>query len=458
MKLSIVIPVYNEIFTIREILRRVQAVPLDKEIVIVDDGSTDGTRRVLAGITDPNTRVILHEKNGGKGAAICTAAKAITGDAVVIQDADLEYNPAELPALLGFLERDEADVVYGSRFLGTRRSFMFTHYIGNKVLNLITNVLFNVCLTDMETCYKMMRADAFRRLNLQSRGFELEPEITAKVILSGYRLVETPISFVGRDYAEGKKIRWTDGIWAIWALVYWRLFGPDRDEVTLDRLESAHRYNAWVASWIASDVGQRVLEVGAGLGSVAKFFVNREALHLVDVDSRFIERLKNKFRYVDNVTCHQMDFADTSVVEKLSGTPLDTVLLSNVLEHFEDDSRVIENARALLPAGGKLVLVLPAHQELFGTLDVSVGHFRRYEHRGITDLLAKHGFTVKRHSYHNWLGALGWFLSGRVLRQKEITATSIRSFELLMSLARLLDRWLPLSYGQSLAVVAEKNA
>jgi glycosyltransferase involved in cell wall biosynthesis len=458
VKLSIIIPVYNEIFTIAEILRRVRAVPLEKEIIVVDDCSTDGSRRFLERLDDPNIKVVLQPRNGGKGAAVRAAVQHITGDVVVVQDADLEYDPQELPRLMGFIERNEADAVYGSRFLGTRRSFMFTHYVGNVALNLLTNILFNTCLTDMETCYKLLKAPIFKTLDLKSNGFDIEPEITAKIILSGHRIVEAPITYVGRDYAEGKKIRWTDGFAAIGALLYWRLFGPERVEDTLDRLESADVYNAWVASWFAADVGQKVLEVGAGLGTVARYFVNRQALHLVDIDDRYVANLKRKFQYVEHVKVIQQDFAAPDAVKALAGIELDTVVMSNVLEHFEDDEHVLRQCHSVLPPGGNLVLILPAHQSLFGTLDVSVGHFRRYDHETLTPRLEKLGFEVTRHQYHNWLGALGWYFTGRIVKSKRISRFSIGGFQFVMPLARALDRWIPLSFGQSVVVIARKRA
>jgi SAM-dependent methyltransferase len=211
-----------------------------------------------------------------------------------------------------------------------------------------------------------------------------------------------------------------------------------------------------VASWIRDDVGQRMLEIGAGLGSVSKFFVDRDVLHLLDINPRFIARLKSKFRYLTNVQYHLADFTSVEQMAPLRQANLDTVVMSNVLEHFADDGAVLESIRGILPVGGKLVLIIPSHQALFGTLDVSVGHYRRYEHEGLGALLGQHGFIVKRHRYHNWLGALGWFVQGRIVKKKEITAASIRSFELLMSLARFLDEHVPLRFGQSLVVIAEK--
>lgn len=223
MKLSVVIPVYNERATIETILARVKESPFAKEILVVDDGSTDGTREYLQALRDPEIRVLLHPRNRGKGAAVRTGITASTGDMLVIQDADLEYSPSDYPALLKPIMDGNADVVYGSRFLGVHRVFMFWHYTANRVLTFITNVLYNTMLTDMETCYKAFRGDVIRGLPLRSDGFDIEPEITAKVFKRHLRVYEMPITYHGRTYAEGKKITWRDAIFALWALLRFRV-------------------------------------------------------------------------------------------------------------------------------------------------------------------------------------------------------------------------------------------
>ena len=224
MKLSIIIPVFDEETTVKEIIDRCRALPLDTEIVVVDDGSSDGTCDVLAkedgadGVT-----VCYHEKNRGKGAAIRTGIEKCTGDIVVIQDADLEYVPEEFPSLVQPIVDGYADVVYGSRFMGTHRVFKVVHYFGNKFLTLVTNVLYDTMLTDMETCYKAFRAAVIKDVKIKSDRFNFEPEITAKVFKrKKLRVYEMPISYHGRDYDEGKKITWFDGIPALWALIKYR--------------------------------------------------------------------------------------------------------------------------------------------------------------------------------------------------------------------------------------------
>ena len=223
MKLSVIMPVYNEKDTIQEILRQVRAVNRADEIIVVDDGSTDGTRDLLKCEADqPGTIVIYHDRNQGKGAAVRTGFDRATGDILLIQDADLEYDPRDYPLLLRPIEEGRVKVVYGSRFLGPRKAMLFWHMLGNKFLTLLTNLLYNTILSDMETCYKVFRADVIRGIPLRSRRFEFEPEITAKVLKRGHRIFEVPISYYGREYDEGKKISWRDGPKAAWTLIKYR--------------------------------------------------------------------------------------------------------------------------------------------------------------------------------------------------------------------------------------------
>jgi glycosyltransferase involved in cell wall biosynthesis len=224
MKLSVIIPIYNEVQTIQEIIKRVQATGLADEIVAVDDGSTDGSREVLGKLHgDGNVRVIYHERNQGKGKAVRTGIQNASGDLVIIQDADLEYDPREYQNLLRPIQEGIADVVYGSRFLGAgRRPVLFWNMVANKILTLVTNILYNNILTDMETGYKLFRRQVVQNMTLHAHGFEFEPEFTAKILKNKVRIYEVPITFNPRDYSEGKKIKMRDAFIAMWTLIKYR--------------------------------------------------------------------------------------------------------------------------------------------------------------------------------------------------------------------------------------------
>ncbi len=226
-KLSVIVPVYNERNTLVEIVRRMRAVELpdnvEREIVIVDDGSDDGTRAVLQQLGDNTVRIVLHERNRGKGAAVRTGFSHATGEYVLVQDADLEYDPEDWPRLLAPVLSGKAQVVYGSRFTGERRNMLFFHWVGNRFLSFVTNVLYNTTLSDMETCFKLIDRALLEPMQLESDGFEIEPELTAKLLRRGVRIYEVPIAYAGREVDEGKKITWVDGFRALWTLVKYRV-------------------------------------------------------------------------------------------------------------------------------------------------------------------------------------------------------------------------------------------
>lgn len=226
MKLSIVMPVYNESASVREVVKRVQALPHAKEIIIVDDGSLDGTRDILRELAGGEVRVFFHNSNRGKGAALRTGFAHVRGDVAVVQDADLEYNPRDIPALLMPIERGEADVVFGSRFLGgPHRVLNFWHYVGNRMLTLLSNMCTNLNLTDMETGYKLFRREVLQQIEVECDRFGFEPEITAKVAQLRCRIYEAPISYAGRDYDQGKKITWRDGVAALYHIARFSIRG-----------------------------------------------------------------------------------------------------------------------------------------------------------------------------------------------------------------------------------------
>ena len=459
--LSVIVPCYNERATVAELLRRVREVPLDKEIIVVDDRSTDGSRDVVAALAAewPEIRHILQPVNKGKGAALRRGIEEARGDIVIIQDADLEYDPDEYPKLIQPIVDGHADVVYGSRFEGyPRRVMLYWHRLGNTFLTHLSNMVTNLDLTDMETCYKVFRREVIQSIKLRSDRFGFEPEVTAKVARRGYRIYEVPISYYGRDYWEGKKINWKDGVSAIWTILKFGLFVDVKSEPptykTIRRLDSLRRYNQWIWERVQPYVGQRVLEVGAGSGTMTRFLYGRELIVVTDKETPYIDRLRNAFRRRPGIVVERCDL-DSDLALDLSSYAFDTVTCINVLEHTEDDIAALRRANQLLVPGGRVIVFVPAGKGLYGALDRGVGHQRRYDKDELVNKLTSAGFAVEDVSFQNRAAKLAWWLNSRLLRRSALPAAQSRIFDRLVPLFRALEGDHPGS-GLSLIAIGRK--
>jgi glycosyltransferase involved in cell wall biosynthesis/phospholipid N-methyltransferase len=462
MLLTVVIPAYNERKTILEVLRRVQATPFDKEIVVVDDGSTDGTREILRGVTEPNVRPVFHERNLGKGGAVRTGFAAARGEFVIVQDADLEYDPGDYATLLGPLLDGSADAVFGSRFVGNPRKVNnYWHAVGNKLLTALSNMTTNLDLTDLEGGLKAYRRDLLGRIELESPGFEVEPELVAKVARLRARVYEVPISYRGRSYAEGKKIGWKDGVKAIATIVKYGPLAGGRGGEPADPLKSSMAaveglevYNTWLWRQLERHVGQRVLEAGSGSGTITRYLVGRGRVVCVDHDEPFVEELRARYATVPSVEVKRVDLAAQQWAP-LAGERFDTVLCMNVLEHLPDDAQVLRGFHEVLEPGGRVVLLVPAGRWLYGALDRAVGHYRRYEPCRLLRLLEQSGFVVEELRHLNPTGVAGWFLNSRLLGRRAISPRQTALYDKAFPLLRHAER-LGLPFGLSLLAVGRK--
>jgi glycosyltransferase involved in cell wall biosynthesis len=467
-RLSVLVPVYNEVGTVQTLLERVMAVPIPKEIIVVDDCSRDGTRDVLdrfaAGVReDAMNRLVVrkHAENQGKGAAIRTAIAEATGEITIIQDADLEYDPNEYPKLIQPILDGHADVVFGSRFSGSpRRVLLFWHTIANKVLPLLSNMCTNMNLTDMETCYKVFRTDILKRIPIRSDRFGLEPELTAKVARLRCRVYEVPISYHGRQYAEGKKIGWKDAFSAVWTILRFRVVADvGRDDpgfTTLRRVEVLKRYNRFMWDLLEPFVGRKILEIGSGTGLMTRYLAARGQLTATDLDAEYVELLGRTFAGNPNVEVRRLDLA-TLDRDGIQPASYDTVICSNVLEHIENDGAALTAMRGVLAPGGRVVLVVPAVKALYGEIDRAIHHHRRYSREEIEEKLRAAGLAVEHVQPFNMLGVPGWWLNSVVLKRKTVPGVQAKINDRLVPLLKL-ERLFGPPVGMSLLAVGRAPA
>ena len=471
LSISIVIPVYNERKTIREIVKRVKAAPRDKEIIIVDDCSKDGTRQILREFeTDPQIKVLYQPKNTGKGAALRLGFQNATKDVVIVQDADLEYDPKDYESLLHPIEQGRADVVYGSRFLYMEhRVLYFRHMIGNKLITLLSNLCTDLTLTDMETCYKAFKREVIQNIELRSERFGFEPEVTAKVARLGCCVYEVPIRYYGRSYSEGKKITWKDGVAALCHIIRYALFDrnfvkdkqairkvlvspppdPDVGVDTLEVFEDAHRYNAWICERANDSIGERVLEVGSGIGNIVSEVLSRsnvKSLVATDLRASSLAVLRDRFGHDPRLTTEVWN-AEDPAPEILLADKFDTVICSNVLEHICDHERALKNIREILKPGGRLVLLVPSNPTIYSGLDEELGHYRRYTREELMRVLGAAGFEVHNMISHNLVGALGWWWAGKVRGRRTLRANDTKNFDKLVPLLKHIDPYITKPFG-----------
>jgi glycosyltransferase involved in cell wall biosynthesis len=467
LRLSVIVPVYNERHLVDASVRRLLSVSSPRiaslEVIVVDDGSTDGSGQVLERLTHefPALVLVRHEKNAGKGAALRNGIARATGDVITFHDADLEYDPADLPALMApFLEAG-ADAVYGSRYMVARyrRALGFRHSLVNRVLSLLTNTFTDLNLSDVETCYKAVRAPLLKSIPIRSNEFRIEIELTTKLAKRGAHIFEVPIRYLPRSVREGKKIRAMDGVLALAALVRFSIIDDiyAEDEYgsqILHQLERTRRFNLWMGDALRPFIGDRVLEIGAGIGNLTEQFIPRERYVATDLNPNYVGYLKAYSVGKPYLQVRKLDVmspADFGGLEQ----QFDTVLMVNVLEHVSDPAIALANVYRSLAPGGRAVILVPQHPWLYGTLDTALQHRERYTREGLVRSLMEAGFTVDEVREFNRASLPGWWLNGRILKRKVFSRVQLKLFDMSVPIARRVDRLLPWP-SQSLIAVARR--
>jgi glycosyltransferase involved in cell wall biosynthesis len=469
LKLSVLAPLYNEEELVGALLEKVIAAPLPPgmtmEIIVADDGSTDSSVQEVEAVAAKHPgaiRLLRTERNQGKGAALRRAIAEAQGDFAIIQDADLEYDPREYPRILAPLMDGRADAVYGSRFLvaGERRVLYFWHSLANHLLTGMCNIFADLNLTDMETCYKAFRTPLLKSIPIRSQRFGFEPEITIKLAKRQARIYETPISYNGRTYEEGKKIGLKDAFNAFWVILTASLSNDiylDKDKAVLDAFSDAPNFNRWMADAIRPHLGKYVLEIGAGIGNLTRFLAARKKEYAAtDLDGEHLERLRVRLSGRPNLETALLDASRAEDYVPFRGQ-VDTVICLNVLEHIEDDRGTLRDIHETLQDGGRAIILVPEGQGLFSSLDEELGHRRRYSEEDLRRRMTEAGFVVETVLRFNRISRPGWWLNGKVLKRRTIGRFQLKAFDRMVWLFRRIDAHLPWS-PTSIIAVGRKTA
>jgi SAM-dependent methyltransferase len=473
--LAVVVPCYNEAATIKTLLDRVLASPFTAQVIVIDDGSTDGSGDLARGVTDDRVTVVEHGLNLGKGAALRRGFAEVRQPYVIVQDADLEYRPELYGLLLQPLRNGEADVVIGTRFGGQpHRALYFWHAVANRLLTLASDALTNLNVSDVMSGAKAFRREVIDSIEVEQDRFGVEPELVAKAAAGRWRVYEVAIPYDGRGYDEGKKITWRDGFGSLFAILRYSEIGTriakprsryeasgavgaaDADDelaTTLDSLDDAGNYADWIIDIIAPHLGARVLEVGAGHGTMSARLRDRaESVVATELSPRAAQLLRERFAGDPRVTVVEGDIP----LAKDFG-PFDSAVLINVLEHIRDDHAALRELHDALVPGGVIAVYVPAYEVLYSDFDRAIGHWRRYRRSTLTQALVGAGFEMVSLRYLSLPGAIAWLVVARLLGRPPTSRSIARLYDRVgvPVIRRVEARW-PAPVGQSVVAIARR--
>lgn len=472
--LALVIPCYNEAATIKSVVDRVLTSPFTDQVIVVDDGSTDGSLEIVLSIADDRVRVIAQGINLGKGAALRRGFAEVTSPYVMAQDADLEYDPDDYEAMIAPLRDGVADAVFGSRFTGNpHRVLYYWHAVANRWLTLASNAVTNLNLSDVTTGAKAFRREVIQSLELEQDRFGIEFEITAKLAEADWRIFEVGVSYDGRTYEEGKKFRWTDGALSVYWIARYsplgsRLTNPRRTlahsrdvsfeeadselEDSLDNLDGASNYADWIVAMVAPHIRGDIIEIGAGHGTMAARLTTLGHVTANEPSTRAVAVLHERFGNDPLVTVAEGYAADV-----MTPGSFDAAVMINVLEHIPDDLGVLRGIFDGLRPGGTLAVFVPAHEALYSHFDHVIGHRRRYRRSTLNQVLSQAGFDIVDLRYVNVPGAFAWLLIARLLRKQPTESSAARVFDrVIVPVLRRFETGRTPPFGLSLLAIGRR--
>ncbi len=463
--LSILLCVHNQVHTITSFVDRLLSAPLTSpiELVIVDDGSTDGSAELISELTNtrPSIRFIRHKQTLGRAESLLRATGEMTGEIAVLLDPEKGFNPMDLPRLLRPVAEDVADVAFGSRFLstdcrkvsGSRRTFLA------RLATRMSNFINGIDQTDIQPHGILIRKEILASIPLKEQGRRIETELVTKLAKWNLRLVEVSVSqdswtqSVSCRFGVGDFLR-TVGLALQYRYLDKRFTLHDGFHILVS-VGNAPKFNRWLVSKLSPFMGKRILEAGSGIGNLTELFRHHEHVACVDFDPLYVDRLRQRFGHMNNMSFHQLDLNQLADCSELKSAQLDTIVCVNVLEHIEDDRGVLRSFQQLLEPGGQVVLLVPAHPGLYTEVDRTLGHFRRYSFEKATEKMREAGLEVVHCSGFNRLGAIGWYVSGKLMRRSTISSRQMKLYEWLLPVAKLCER-LPFLPQLSVVVVGRK--